>query len=90
MLKSFIRHRGARALALAVLAAVGFAGATPAFAYWHHGGYYHHDHWHHGGVYVGPAYGYGYAAPPVVYGGPAYAPPPVVYSPGINLGIHIR
>ena len=86
MITNFLRRRGARALALALFAAVGFAGATPAFADWHHGGgYYHHDRWH-GGVYVGP--GYGYAPPPVVYA-PAYAPPPVVYSPGINVGIRL-
>jgi hypothetical protein len=87
MQKNFLRRRGARGLALALLAAVGLAGATPAFAYWHHGGY-HHDHWHGGGgVWVGP----GYPAPPVVYGpAPVYAPPPVVYSPGVSFGIHIR
>jgi hypothetical protein len=87
MQSNFLRHRGARALALALIAAVGFAGATPALAYWHHDrGWHHHDRWH-GGVWGDPGY---YAAPPVVYGpAPVYAPPPVVYSPGINLGIHL-
>ena len=84
MQSNFLRHRGARALALALVAAVGFAGATPAFADWHHHDRYdHHDRWH-GGGWIGP----GYVAPPVVYG-PAYAAPPVVYSPGVSVGIHL-
>jgi hypothetical protein len=84
MQSNFLRHRGARALAFALFAAVGLAGATPAFADWHHHDRYdHHDRWH-GGGWIGP----GYVAPPVVYG-PAYAAPPVVYSPGVSVGIRL-
>ena len=77
----------------AAAAAIGLTAATPAQAYWHHGGW---GGWGwgprvsvgigFGGFYPGYAYGYGYPgyvyaprvyAPPVAY----YAPPPAYYPP---------
>ena len=88
MQTNFLRRRGARGLSLALLVAVGLAGATPAFA--------DHDHWdhdrgehrgwdhdrgnHHGWDHDRWHHGGGYWSGGV-WIQPGYAPPPVVYAP---------